>query len=151
VGLAAGAIYGWGVGEGVGYVSVPQIRAVLFGCEEVDGGGRAGRFPGACWFHGRGPVRVECRMLGWGKVVVPGGLRFAACFAGQAVGDARLRRSELHRRFDSEPPTGVDVFTLGMWHWDPPDPPWSPDPPQKASPDDATDGPAVLELLRTAR
>jgi hypothetical protein len=40
--------------------------------------------------------------------------------------------SELDHRFDPEPSAGRDVVTLGMRHWDTPDPPWSPDPPQSS-------------------
>jgi len=36
---------------------------------------------------------------------------------------------KLYRRFDGQSADRARPFTLGMWHWDAPDPPRSPDPP----------------------
>ena len=78
-------------------------------------------------------------------------LRISHCDRDWLTRDRRWReRSQADGGFDRQPTHGP-VFTLGMWSWDPPDPPCSSDRPQKASPDDATGIPAVLGVLGTAR
>jgi hypothetical protein len=53
----------------------------------------------------------------WGFIQTPNG--------GQAPPRADPRPSQVHCGFDGQPPRGSDIFGLGMWHGNAPDPPRS--------------------------